>query len=106
MSYPLRYAVLHHTGVAVPHFDVLFEAEPGSALVTYRSDRWPVADGMVLAERLPDHRRIYLEYEGPISGDRGEVRRVAAGNCRLEVEGSIATLHLDDGQRIHLRWTA
>lgn len=28
---------------------------------------------------LADHRAAYLSYEGPVSGDRGEVVRVAAG---------------------------
>ncbi len=32
---------------------------------------------------LPDHRREYLDYEGPVSGDRGHVRRVAAGSFEL-----------------------
>jgi CRP-like cAMP-binding protein len=34
-------------------------------------------------QALPDHRREYLDYEGPISGDRGYVRRVAEGTCEL-----------------------
>ena len=34
-------------------------------------------------ESLPNHRRAYLDYEGPISGDRGSVRRVAAGMFEL-----------------------
>jgi hypothetical protein len=29
--------------------------------------------------RLPDHRAFYLDYEGPVSGGRGEVLRVWAG---------------------------
>ena len=29
--------------------------------------------------KLPPHRLHYLDYEGPISGDRGEVRRVDRG---------------------------
>lgn len=33
-------------------------------------------------ERLADHRRLYLDYEGPIAGDRGVVRRVAVGDLR------------------------
>ena len=37
------------------------------------------------AELIGDHRREYLEYEGPVSGGRGEVRRVAGGECELEV---------------------
>lgn len=31
------------------------------------------------AERLADHRLAYLEYEGPVSGGRGSVRRLDAG---------------------------
>jgi hypothetical protein len=40
----------------------------------------PLAPGnTVEAEELADHRLAYLSYEGPISGDRGTVTRVAAG---------------------------
>jgi hypothetical protein len=31
---------------------------------------------------LPAHRRIYLDYEGEISGGRGTVRRWDWGTCR------------------------
>ena len=81
---PLRYAVLHHTNVAAPHFDLLFERQPGGSLMTWRSVVWPVVDFTPL-ERLADHRREYLEYEGPVSGDRGEVRRVAGGGFGFEM---------------------
>lgn len=33
----------------------------------------------ILAERITDHRWAYLQYEGPISGNRGVVSRVAKG---------------------------
>lgn len=33
----------------------------------------------ILAERIADHRWAYLEYQGPISGNRGVVSRVAKG---------------------------
>jgi len=32
--------------------------------------------------RLPDHRQLYLDYQGPISGDRGSVRRLNRGTVR------------------------
>lgn len=35
---------------------------------------------LIEAIRLPDHRARYLDYEGPISGDRGQVSRFLAGN--------------------------
>ncbi|MEM9352299.1 MAG: DNA polymerase ligase N-terminal domain-containing protein [Planctomycetota bacterium] len=39
----------------------------------------PSAPETVPARQLPDHRLHYLDYQGPISGGRGEVRRVARG---------------------------
>jgi hypothetical protein len=38
----------------------------------------------VRAERLPDHRTIYLRFEGDIGGGRGAVSRVAQGECSIE----------------------
>jgi hypothetical protein len=35
---------------------------------------------LVEVERLGDHRREYLEYEGPLSGERGRVTRIDAGS--------------------------
>jgi hypothetical protein len=35
------------------------------------------------AQRLDDHRLAYLEYEGPISGDRGEVTRWDGGTYQI-----------------------
>ena len=37
------------------------------------------ATNTVPAEQLADHRLEYLDYEGPVSGDRGSVRRLDAG---------------------------
>lgn len=35
------------------------------------------------AIKLTDHRRIYLNYEGPISGNRGKVERIYSGSFQL-----------------------
>jgi hypothetical protein len=78
---PLRYVILHHTGVADPHFDLMFETVPGGALATFRCPIWPIAEAAAITP-LGDHRREYLEHEGPVSGGRGEVRRVAGGTYR------------------------
>lgn len=74
------YAVLHHTGVDPEHYDILFETSPTARLATFRSPTWPLTVRTVL-ERLPDHRRDYLLYEGPVSNNRGHVRRVASGTA-------------------------
>ncbi len=82
-SQPLRYVVLHHTGFEQPHFDLMLEAELGSErLLTWRTPAWPLREGMRLI-RLGPHRRGYLDYQGPVSRGRGEVRRVAQGTCAL-----------------------
>lgn len=74
----LRYAILKHTAHPqhADHFDLMFEIESGSSLATFRAKTWP-PDSAV--ERIADHRRDYLDYEGPISGGRGEVKRIASG---------------------------
>ena len=78
----LRYVVLRHEGVAEPHFDFMVETSPGSRLATWRLPAWPpTADAPLL--RLGNHRTSYLTYEGPVSGDRGVVRRVASGTCQV-----------------------
>lgn len=75
----LRYVVLHHTGYGQPHFDLMLETDADGPLLTWRLTHWPTTDGTRFVA-LPPHRRIYLDYVGVISGQRGRVRRVAAGN--------------------------
>lgn len=46
-----------------------------------------IASGHVVpATRLADHRRDYLDLEGPLSGDRGYVFRITSGTYRIEIE--------------------
>lgn len=87
-----RFVLLEHDH-PVLHWD--FMLENAETLLTWRLSRIPAADGNpVPAEPLSDHRRVYLDYEGPVSGNRGTVRRVDVGqfewrvrdDCRLECE--------------------
>lgn len=82
------------------HFDWMIET-PGQAegpLRTLRVHERPDAADRFTAELLPDHRRAYLDYEGPVSGGRGTVRRVASGIVerlalgpeRIEILGTLA----------------
>lgn len=78
MSY--RMVVLwHEVGAAnafdrPSHFDLMFEME--GSLWTWAIGKWPPENGERLeAIRLQDHRLAYLDYEGPVSGNRGEVFR-------------------------------
>lgn len=93
----LRYVVLQHSDVSEPHFDLMFETLPGSTLATWRSESWPIEQRTPL-KRLRDHRRLYLEYEGQLTGQRGEVYRMAEGNCELDIgENAIWMIRLLSG---------
>jgi hypothetical protein len=82
----LRYAILHHEGIDQPHFDLMFETAPGSALATWRASSWRPTGPLVI-EQMPDHRRDFLTLEGKLTGNRGHVRRVEEGTCSIEREG-------------------
>ena len=71
-----RYVILRHDWPE-PHFDLLLEAGP--VLKAWRLPAEPTPGEWVPAEPNADHRRLYLDYDGPVSGGRGEVSRYAAG---------------------------
>lgn len=72
-----RFALLFHNH-PLPHFDLLLEAGPHAW--TWRLASLPVPDTEVAAERIADHRLLYLDYEGAISGGRGTVTRQDSGS--------------------------
>ncbi len=41
------------------------------------------SESEVIALPLPDHRLAYLDFEGPLSGDRGSVRRCDQGTYKF-----------------------
>jgi hypothetical protein len=65
------------------HHDWMIDPGDDRPLITFRTEAMVPEVDRFEAERLGDHRRVYLSYEGPVSGGRGEVRRVAAGPARL-----------------------
>src|SRR5947208_419106 len=71
-----RYVILEHDYPTL-HWDFLLEA--GAVLRAWRLAAPPQPDRAVPAEPSFDHRLVYLEYEGPVSGDRGCVRRWDSG---------------------------
>ncbi|MEW4567699.1 DNA polymerase ligase N-terminal domain-containing protein [Tautonia sp. JC769] len=73
---PARFVVLEHRWDGV-HWDFMLEAGP--ALRTWALSRFPEPATDIPATSLPDHRLAYLDYEGPVSNDRGSVRRVDRG---------------------------
>ncbi len=72
----MRFALLEHDHPFL-HWDLLLEA--GEACWTWRLLKAPETEPPLAAERIADHRRLYLEYAGPVSGNRGRVVPVDAG---------------------------
>lgn len=63
------------------HWDFMIEVD--GVLATWALSAQPLAEQRISTIQLPDHRRAYLEYEGPISGDRGAVKQWDRGVYRL-----------------------
>src|ERR1700685_2718114 len=80
-----RFVILRHEGTANykpgVHWDLMLEYGP--ALKTWGLEKLPDPQHAVEAEHLPDHRLAYLEYEGPVSKDRGTVSRFDFGQYEL-----------------------
>jgi len=77
----VRFVVLHHTEATGDHYDLMIEM--GNQLATWKLHDPPehIESEAYDIHRLPDHRPRYLDYEGPISGDRGHVTRHDSGEC-------------------------
>ena len=74
------------------HWDWLFETEDPSdtehSLLTWATD--PLDNETLTREsletpavQLPNHKRLYLNFEGELTGDRGSVRQVTTGEFKL-----------------------
>jgi hypothetical protein len=73
-----RFVILAHDW-PFPHWDFL--AESGGVLRAWRLLVEPTIGEDAPAEPNFDHRLFYLDYEGPLSGDRGSVSRWDGGSC-------------------------
>lgn len=78
-----RFAILAHDHPA-PHWDLFLEAGP--VLRSWRLRSPLIAGSGVPAEPAADHRLFYLDYEGPVSGDRGTVTRIDLGTFARELD--------------------
>jgi hypothetical protein len=85
-----RYVILRHemppSSGRGTHFDLMLEA--GGVLRTWSLPELPVPGQLIQAEALPDHRLAYLDYEGPVSDNRGSVRRVDEGEYEVLADSS------------------
>ncbi len=102
---PARFVILHHQVAGGEHWDLMLER--GDVLLTWQLCREPVDRfGLpIRAKRIGDHRKAYLEYEGPIKGNRGHVRRVDAGNVQFEEITACRYVVAIEGKRLSGRFT-
>jgi hypothetical protein len=68
-----RYVILQHETADGRHWDFLVES--GDKLKGWALAVPPSLGVEVECDARPDHRSMYLDYEGPISDNRGEVAR-------------------------------
>ena len=79
-----RFVILQHDHPRGVHWD--FMIETGPVLRTWAMPQVPQPGVEMIARALPDHRPAYLDYEGPVSGERGSVARWDQGTCRIDHE--------------------
>jgi hypothetical protein len=95
-----RFVLLFHEfppdSSTTSHWDLMLERH--GVLMTWRLAELPAAWGRVEGVtdppepstpqpvRLPDHRSSYLDYEGPVSGGRGDVSRYDRGSYEVVAE--------------------
>jgi hypothetical protein len=97
-----RFVILEHDHPTL-HWDLMLEA--GEVLQTWRLAAPPMGPDAIAATALGDHRHMYLDYEGPVSGDRGSVQRWDAGTFHEEADSTpMSRMLVFDGARIRGRW--
>lgn len=82
-----RIAILRHDAPFL-HWDLLLET--GDVARAWRLLRNPAIEEPIAAEELPDHRLLYLDYEGPVSNDRGTVAAIFRGEYEPETGSRVA----------------
>ncbi|HMF18904.1 MAG TPA: DNA polymerase ligase N-terminal domain-containing protein [Gemmataceae bacterium] len=82
-----RFVILEHDHPTL-HWDLMLQA--GETLRTWRLARAPIHPGDAIeATAIGDHRPMYLDYEGPVSGGRGKVGRWDHGTYEEEKPGIV-----------------
>lgn len=104
-----RFAVLKHVRDSDVHWDLLLQMPDRELLATWqiRLDpaRWGGESEPVAAVQLPDHRIIYLDYQGELSANRGWVTHVDGGKMELLCFDEQRIHFLLHGQILHGAFT-
>ena len=105
-----RFAILEHDW-PTRHWDLLLEH--GTSLKSWRLLKEPHLGQYVVAEPNADHRLMYLDYEGEVSGNRGTVTQWDTGVYEGEIgetwdaqwtggrfQGTARMMRTDDGNYV------
>jgi hypothetical protein len=97
-----RFVILRHEMLGPQrdgvHFDFMLEVS--GVLCTWALPEEPLPGREMVAEALADHRLEYLDYEGPVSHDRGHVTRWDWGNYQPLVDAPTEVSVQLQGQRL------
>jgi hypothetical protein len=72
----LRFVILEHDHPEL-HWDLMLECGP--VLRTWRLAAFPQPGQSISAEASFAHRLLYLDFQGPVSGNRGHVKQCDTG---------------------------
>src|SRR5947209_5640197 len=92
-----RFVILEHDHPFL-HWDLMLEK--GDVLRTWRLPALPAPGRKIAATYLAEHRRLYLDYEGPVSPGRGRVVRWDGGTYSVLVDQSDRITITLDGSRV------
>lgn len=104
MTQSRMFALLEHSAHDSVHWDFMIEIPGRALLATWRLLQHPLAEDDIPAEPIADHPPHFLHYEGKLSGQLGNVRRLDRGEAvveRFEAGWLVAELA---GDRLHGRF--
>jgi hypothetical protein len=82
-KYMQKFVIQEHTTENETHWDLMLQQ--GEALATWQVSihptEWPGKN--IPCWKIFDHRLMYLEYEGPLGQNRGEVKIFTAGTYQI-----------------------
>src|SRR5262245_23405951 len=94
---PLRFVILQHD---FPHLHYDLMLEHGDTLRSWRLRELPTLEKKIIAEETAPHRLAYLDYEGPVSGNRGHVIRWDRGTFQGNTGTEPVVTVLCQGEKI------
>ncbi|MCH2123321.1 MAG: hypothetical protein MK165_00905 [Pirellulaceae bacterium] len=97
-----RYVILHHRMplemTRSSHWDLMLST--GKSLRTWALPQPPAIKDRITAEQLVNHRLEYLDYEGPVSNNRGDVNKWDAGTYEICQENDLQIVTQLEGDRL------